>query len=333
MINFLKRFFPVLLFALLSCQEDSQPTKIIFETDFGGDADDLGALAMIHEFQKRDELELLGISVFNTENSAVSAIDAVNRYYGFPDTPIGLRPAPRHFNEWNHSKAITDQLAYKIDTASAFKSVDLYRQLLSQNEDQSVVIVSVGPMKNILDLINSPADENSSLDGKALLHAKVKEFVIMGGNFPESEYEWNFGGDMPGVTKAVLENTDIPITFLGAEIGNVIRTGQVFNDLPSDHPLYLGFYHFSKYAPWVKERFNGKIIDNATFDQGAILYAARDGVGEFWNRVSNGRCVADSLGGNTWINGVESNHSYLELTMPISEAEKQFEAFMLGQFE
>ena len=28
-------------------------TKIIFDTDFGGDADDLGAIAMLHEFASR----------------------------------------------------------------------------------------------------------------------------------------------------------------------------------------------------------------------------------------------------------------------------------------
>ena len=33
--------------------------QIIFDTDFGGDADDLGALAMLHNFMSRGECNLL----------------------------------------------------------------------------------------------------------------------------------------------------------------------------------------------------------------------------------------------------------------------------------
>jgi len=328
-----KSYLPLILLLVLSCQTAPEPTKIIFETDFGGDADDLGALAMIHEFQRRNELELIGITVFNTERYTISAIDAVNTFYGYPDIPIGLRNGESHLNPWNHSKAIADVLPFDLDQSDAEDAVKLYRRLLSTSKDQEVIIVSVGPMKNILDLLNSPADALSPLNGNDLLHAKVKEMVIMGRNFPESNYEWNFGGDMPGVTKAVLEQLDLPITFLGAEIGDEIRTGQVFNQISQAHPLYLGFYHFSQYAPWVKDRFGGEILDNATFDQGAILYAARGGIGQFWNRVVDGRCVADSLGGNKWVSIANSKHSYLKLSMPIAEAEKQFEAFMLGNFQ
>lgn len=332
MSQYSSNFLLLLCLLFCACQSESEPTKIIFETDFGGDADDLGALAMIHEFQKRGEIELLGITVFNTEQYAVSAIDAVNGFYGYPDVPIGLRDAEPHVNEWNHSKPIADALPYDQDQNTVKDAVSVYRELLSKSANNEVVIVSVGPMKNILDLLESYPDKYSSLNGKTLLHTKVKEMVIMGGNFPESEYEWNFGGDMPGVTKAVLEQIDLPITFLGAEIGGQIRTGEVFNDLTKDHPLYLGFYHFSKHAPWVKDRFKGNIIDNATFDQGAILYAARNGEDEFWERINDGRCIADSAGGNSWIEELNSNQSYLKLIMPISEAETKFESFMLGDF-
>ena len=59
----------------------AQP-KIIFDTDFGGDADDLGALVMLHHFMNRGECDLLAVMCWNVEPSAVSAIDAVNRFTG-----------------------------------------------------------------------------------------------------------------------------------------------------------------------------------------------------------------------------------------------------------
>jgi len=306
--------------------------KIIFDTDFGGDADDLGALAMLNHFQNKGESDLLAIMCWNAEKYSVSAIDAVNTYYGNPDIPIGLRAAERHEMDWNHTKILAANLPSDATPENVPEATQLYRKLLSENEDNSVIIVTVGPLLNIKKLIASKADNYSSLDGIELIQTKVKEFVIMGGNFPSSKDEWNFNGDMPGVTKYVLEHLDLPITFSGAELGAAIKTGEVFNQLPKDSPLYLGFYHFGKYAPWMKHQFKGKIYDNATFDQTAVLYAIRNGVGKYWHKVTDGVCVSDGKGGNTWQPQTNSNHSYLVLHMPIPEIEKELETFMLGKF-
>ena len=46
-----------LLFIFYSTTTFAQP-KIIFDTDFGGDADDLGALAMLHNFIDKGESKL-----------------------------------------------------------------------------------------------------------------------------------------------------------------------------------------------------------------------------------------------------------------------------------
>lgn len=307
-------------------------TKLIFDTDFGGDADDLGALAMLNHFQNKGESDLLAVMCWNLEKYSVNAIDAVNTYYGNPDIPIGLRTGAQHETPWNHSKVLADNLPHDATPNTVFKATMLYRKLLTESDDKSLVIVTVGPLMNIKKLIDSKPDEYSDLIGLDLIHKKVKEFVIMGGNFPNSKDEWNFNGDMPGVTKYVLEHLELPITFSGAELGAALKTGEVFNDLPKESPLYLGFYHFGKYAPWMKQQFKGRIFDNATFDQTAVLYAIRNGVGNYWHKVKGGSCVADENGGNTWMPKKKSNHSYLVLDKPIPEMEQELEAFMLGNF-
>ena len=322
----------VLISAISSCTNTEPVKRIIFDTDFGGDADDLGALAMLNHFSNKGEIEIEGIMCWNLEEYAVSAIDAVNTYYGNPNIPIARRPGSIHITPWNHSKAIADVLDHDATHANVPDATHLYRELLSNNDDKSMVIVTVGPLMNIKNLIDSKPDKFSSLNGLELINAKVSEFVIMGGNFPSSENEWNFDGNMAGITKYVLENIEVPITFLGAELGSQIRTGEVFNQLESKSPLYLGFYHFSKHAPWMKHQFEGKIYDNATFDQTAVLYAVRNGVGDYWQRIDGGICVADSIGGNVWRSGERSNHSYLVLKKPITLIESEIEAFMLGDF-
>jgi len=139
---------------------------------------------------------------------------------------------------------------------------------------------------------------------------------------------------MPGVTRYVLENLTMPVVFSGYEIGVRIMTGERFNDLDPGHPLYTGFKHFSKYAPWMKESYReGRISDNASYDPTAVLYAVRTGVGEYWDRVENGRCIADDAGGNEWVETDEpTNHSYLVLKISPEEMARILYSIMLGEF-
>ncbi len=304
----------VLISLTLANHAFAQP-KIIFDTDHGGDADDLGALVMLHNLHSMGECELLAVMSWSSERYVIPAMDAVNRYYGNPDIPMGIRNRDYHHTDWNYNKPLADFLLWELTNDDVPLAVDLYRKILAEQEDKSVTIVTVGPLKNIKDLLMSEPDGFSGLAGKELIEKKVKEFVIMGGRFPEGEWEWNFSGDMPGVTRYVLENLTVPIVFSGFEIGSQIMTGERFNELDPGHPLYIGYKHFSKYAPWMEERYReGRVSDNASYDQTAVLYAVRGGVGKYWDKEEDGYCVADDEGGNHWVESDEpTNHAYLVL--------------------
>ncbi|HCY01361.1 MAG TPA: hypothetical protein DG754_14585 [Bacteroidales bacterium] len=306
--------------------------KIIIDTDIGGDADDLGALAMLHNFADRGECELLAIMCWSTEKYAVSAIDAINHFYNHPNIPIGTRSGVTYYESWNYTKLIADNFYHKLDYASVANATVLYREILSKCHDKSITLITIGPLKNIENLIKSQGDTISELSGKELINQKIKEFVIMGGHFPEGENEWNFDGGMPGVTKFVIQNISTPITFIGFELGSAIKTGEVFNSINPKTPLYIGFKHFSENAPWVKEFYKGKILNSSTFDQTAVLYAVRKGIGVFWDRVEDGICLPDETGGNIWVDGMNSNHSYLKLKMNKDDIAAQIESMMLGEF-
>lgn len=321
-----------ILISLTACTKPGPDIKIIFDTDFGGDADDLGALAMLNHFKNKGEIDLMAVMCWSTEKNAVSAIDATNTFYGNPDIPIGVRKGEVHEAAWNYTKVLADKLPHQRSSETAPDATSLYRELLAKSKDHSVIIVAVGPFMNIKKLIDSRADKHSSLSGSDLITKKVKEFVLMGGQFPGGENEWNFNGDMPGVTRYVLDHIHIPVTFSGFELGASIKTGEVFNELPEDSPIYMGFYHFSENAPWIKQNFKGQILDNSTFDQTAVLYAVRGGIGTYWHRVENGYCLADDHGGNTWVEKENTLHSYLVLDMPKEQIESEIEAFMLGDF-
>ncbi len=319
----------IIIISLLGIKSFSQP-NIIFDTDFGGDADDLGALAMLNHFVNNDECNLLAVMVCTTEEYAVPAIDAVNTFYGNADIPIGVRKDGKYYSAWNYSKVISDVYKYNETYDSALEATALYRKILSKSENGSVVIVTAGPLKNIDYLLHSKADSISPLSGKELVEAKVKEFVVMGGEFPQGKNEWNFNGDMPGVARRVIEDIPVPIVFSGYELGFEIRTAEVFNKLDKNHPLHIGYLHFSKNAPWVKERYQGQIPDHASFDQTAVLYAVKNGVGTYWTKVGDGVCVPDEYGGNIWIEKQGSNHAYLKLKTRKEELAKLIDSLMLG---
>lgn len=286
--------------------------RIIFDTDFGGDADDLGALAMLHNMMVAGECDLVAVMNWNTERHALPAIVALNEYYGHPDVPVGTRKADGWQADWQYSKAVVDALGASSDV-DAPDATDLYRALLSDADDASMTIVTVGPLANILALVESGPDEHSPLAGRELVNRKVSSFVVMGGKFPSGDHEWNFDGDMRGVTRAVFEAIDVPVIFSGYEVGDVIRTGQSLNSLDAAHPMHAGYLHFSQHAPWMKDRFTGPILDNASFDQTAVLYAVRGGLGDWWTLSERGRVVPDADGGNGWEPDPDGNHRYLVL--------------------
>lgn len=318
-----------MLFGLISF---SQP-KIIFDTDIGGDADDLGALAMLHNYVKRGDCELLAVMLWSTDEYAVPAVDAINRFYLHPNIPIGTRKDPTYTSETNYNKVIADNFEYKLTYNDVPDAVDLYRKILASSTDTSITIVTVGSLLNIQRLLQSKADKYSSLNGSDLISKKVKEFVMMGGQFPKGENEWNFNGNMPGVTKFVINNLKVPIVFSGFEIGATIKTGAIFNTIDKDTPLYQGFMYFSEHAPWIKDQFKGKILNNSTFDQTAVLYAVNGGIDILWEKITGGYCEADDKGGNRWVKRTGSNHSYLKLIETPEFMAALIEAIMLNRFD
>lgn len=314
-------------------QPVSAQESIILDTDLGMDADDLGALVMLHNLVDAGECNLLAIMCVNNDRYAVPAIDAVNRYYDHPDIPIGTRKDSIHHQEWQYTRVLADSFPYQRTYENVPQTTPLYRKILSNQPDSSVTLITIGPLLNIKRLLESPADSISPLTGPELIAQKVQEMVIMGGKFPSGTNEWNFSAVGSGVTQFVMNHLpEIPIVFSGYEVGHAIRTGEVLNNIEKDHPLYVGFYHFSKHTPWVNERFDGKILDNASYDQTTVLYAVKGGVGSWWEKIRNGHVQVDSTGNNQWIEDPDSHQTYLKLTAPPDTVARLIEQIMLDQF-
>ena len=178
--------------------------KIIFDTDLGGDCDDVMALDLLLAAHRAGECSLVGVTYSALVGNAVPCIYALLRDRGLESIPIGARPISRpDGGEDYYATAVAEKFASPdapryTDVPSA---VSLLRRLLVQNEQ--VTVVATGFLTNLGALLRSEGDDVSPLNGVELVRRYVTEFAVMAGNFAhqktgaEPTPEYNIVCDIP----------------------------------------------------------------------------------------------------------------------------------------
>ena len=320
-INFGKSVFSLSLIlmlgnVMLSCtshkkeasknsSDSTKPVKVIFDTDMAYDWDDVGAMAVLHALADLGEAEILGmgVSINGTSSDwAPNTIDIINTYYGRPDIPIGKAISGGteidFFGEW------TSKQGFPSNLDSTWNVVSLYRKLLSEQPDTSVVLISVGYLTNMKDLMYSEPDKYSDLKGMDLIAKKVKFMSCMGGRHPEGGKESNFQ-DLLGYSKIAVDNFPRPILFTSQQVGR-IHTGKLLLNTPTTNPVRAIYERRQK-------QVHPDRIDHTSFDQLAVLVAIRDANKYFSLTVSGTNVLtfnADSTATNNWHPSPDSGHTY-----------------------
>jgi inosine-uridine nucleoside N-ribohydrolase len=83
-----------LLSSLKVCNAAAPPVNIIFDTDMGGDCDDVGALFILHGAVERGEARLLATMGCVSADAIAPALDAINTWFGRPEIPVGTLKDP-----------------------------------------------------------------------------------------------------------------------------------------------------------------------------------------------------------------------------------------------
>lgn len=302
--------------------DSQEPVKIIFDTDIGPDYDDAGALAMLHAFADNGEADILATMASNQHDLVAPVISLINTYFGRPNIPIGVPKDTSSVNitssnDW--PEIILTQYPYSIPSnTEAPDAIPLYREILSQEADQSVTIVTVGFLTNMANLLKSGPDAYSTLGGKELVQQKVNKLVVMGGKFPEG-MEFNFQLDS-SATQNLVENWPTQIIFSGFEIGEKILTGDklVTRDFENNPIKDIYQYNFEK------EDADARM----SWDQTAVLVAVR-GVYPYFD-LKPGYCLVDENGFNHWADST-LRHRYLIKKMPFQAVEDTIEKYMMHQ--
>ncbi|MEP7109243.1 MAG: nucleoside hydrolase [Ferruginibacter sp.] len=324
MKKFLTIFF-LFVSCILSAQK-KEPVSIIFDTDIAPDYDDVGAMALLHAFADMGEAKILATISCNAFETTAPTLSVLNTYFNRPALPIGITknalPNKDCSQQW--AQAIVAKYPHKLHSNDeAVDAVKLYRKILSLQGDKSVTVVSVGFFTNLAGLLNSGADEYSSLSGKELVTKKVKHLVSMAARIGKdgmSGYEFNVMVDAAASQK-VFTDWPTPVIISGFEIGEKILTGirLIHNGSIQNSPVKDAFQ--------IALAKDSNTVGRNSWDETAVLVAVR-GLAPFFSfRKLNFEIKED--GKNVLIPG--EKFTYLTFKQTPEEIGKQIEDLMMHQ--
>lgn len=299
--------------------EPERPVPLIFDTDIGNDVDDVLALGMIHALEDRGDCKLLAVTITKDNPLAASFTDAVNTFYGRGNIPIGIcksgvTPQKGKFNVLAE-KQDNGKLRYPHDLKDPKQmpsAVSVLRKALADAKDHSVAIAQVGFSTNLANLLKSPADAISPLNGSELVKQKVKLLSVMAGAFEKiprngklvDHREYNVVKDIPAAT-SLANYWPTPIIWSGFEIGLSV---------PYPHTSIEEDYNYVDHHPLAEAYvlYNPPPHDRPTWDLTSVLYAVFPHRGYF-DLSETGTVTVEKDGLTTFKPSDAGRHQYLKL--------------------
>ena len=255
---------------------------VILSTDIAGDCDDVGAIALLHGYADEYGFDILGMCNCTTRREGTKTIYALNKFLGNPQIPLGeyaLHTLPAIAESSRYIDDISERFGY--DAPVPMESTQFYRKLLSEAEDDSVVIITIGFFTDLALLLKSAPDKYSDLDGVELVRRKVSHVVSMAAKYPSgTEFNVRLA---PAEAKYVFDNLPVEIYLSDFYLGRGLRCGFSFKDAErlKDNPIYESYRLFA-------EAYRYTECDNNSYDLTAVQFAAV-GEGEYYRIGKPGR--------------------------------------------
>ena len=304
--------------------QKTKPIPVIFDSDMGPDYDDVGAITLLHAFADSGYIKILA-TIASTKYEGVAAVfNVLNTYFRKPDLLIGV-PKEKAL-ELKDNQHWTDTLLQKYPhkikkNDEVVSATEAYRKSLASQPDRSVTIITVGFLTNLADLLRSPPDQYSTLNGKELVSKKVKQLVSMAGSFPAGN-EFNVRMDAPA-SQYVFNTWPTPILLSGVEIGFTITTGlPLVNNKSIQNSPIRDVYRIS--IPMSPQDSAGRM----SWDQTAVLIAVK-GYKPWW-KIKTGKMIVAENGSNTWSKKT-SSHSYIIEVQHPSIVQELIDRLMMHQ--
>jgi alpha-L-rhamnosidase len=301
------------------------PVRVIFDTDMGPDYDDVGAIALLHAFADSGKAVILATMASNKYEGVAAVLSLFNTYFRRPGIPIGVprgnAVSQRDGQHWTDS--ILARYPHAVGrNVQAEDAVTLYRKVLSQQPDNSVVIITVGFLTNLAGLLQSGPDSYSALSGVELVRRKVRQLVSMAGKFPQG-WEFNVMKDA-AASQAVFGGWPTPALFSGFEIGVRIKCGlPLIADRAILHDPVKDVFRIS--IPLAAEDSAGR----SSWDETAVLVGVC-GYAPYYT-VKRGRMTVNADGSDRWEDDEAGGQAHLVEARPVGEVQAVINRLMEHQ--
>ncbi len=295
-----------------------QSVKIILDTDMGSDCDDVGALALLNEYSNDGQAEIIGVIYSSGAIPyGVGVIDAINRYYGNNDIPIGANYDSTFgdpIDKMQAEKLAKDTSAFKntfIKNTDVPEQTLLLRRLLANETDHSITYVTIGHTRALYDLLKSQPDKISDFTGLELVNKKIKKWIALGAlganSTSDRAKDWNFYyNGTADYTAYLVNHFPKPIYFVDG--GTDIMTGKSLMNTPNGNIIRTA------YRDWLWNVEKKTLADQRpSWDLVAVCFAVEKS-DEYFDILTNGYLDFDQKKGCKWVTSDRvSNQNFVVL--------------------
>ncbi|KAA3437799.1 carbohydrate-binding protein [Rufibacter hautae] len=293
--------------------------NLILDLDIFNDSDDAGALAVLHSLIRSGEVNVLAMMVTVSYPYSAPATDAINTYFGLPNIPIGILRDNTLLPTGGWYSQISAN--YPQDLVNAPNATTLYEQILSRQPDNSVVIATIGPLRNLDNLM-------ASSEGMDLIRRKVKRLVAAGGWIDEdgssgTSFNYKLAASS---TQRVINHWPGEAWFVPNQVGDKIKTGNRLLATKSNANPVRKAYEIAK------NRYHGPDF-RPSWDQMGVLIAVRGLWGGRFTSETNGQLRSDPGGNVSWkypsFHHPDKNHHWIKLNTSPSKMSVIVENMMM----
>lgn len=306
--------------SLAAAPARAEPLPIVLDTDMSGDADDAGALAVLHALADRGECAILATIVNRKDltNASAAAVGAINTWYGRPQIPIGTdKVGPTALQRTSaYAAALRDGFPHGCRPDDAMPdAIDVYRRVLAGQPDGAVTVCGIGAFSNLAELWRREP---------ALVRAKIRRLVVMGGKFPADGMPETNIATHADAARVVAAEWPTEIVWQDFHVGDAVMTGAGLARVPADNPVRRAYE---------LRRFRGRpSIEGGqpSYDQAAVLHAVRGPDPALWIVQRPGRVTIDAAGHTTWTPDPAGTHVRVDRRGPPAPLAAVIEGLMVA---
>jgi len=286
------------------------PCGVLLDTDIGPDCDDAGALALLCSFAREYHFPILGVGHCTSNPYGAGCVDGIAACYGYPKLQIGTWPGKGFLEEYTqYNKEVAIRFSGRSENGlyPAEDAAQMYVRLLEQAQDQSVLMIAIGPLNNLAALLDLDA---------ALVEKKVRALVCMAADI-EKYREYNIVCDAPAAKK-VFEKWPTPIFASGFSVGIDLPMGFAVDENMENNPVYVAYNRASQ----------GDSQHRAAFDLTAVDFAV-NGEGERWSLTAPGILEFGEEDATWFVENPQGNVRFMVRNQPVAEISRAYKERIL----